>query len=69
MGNYEGNPPEYILNSALKAKELGYELRIVTVDTDIEDPLLIGYKNGNRYLVDYWDKDISIDEIIALTSE
>jgi hypothetical protein len=68
LEEYCGNPPEYILDSALKAKELGYKkLFVVTVNADvIEDPLLIAIKEGKRYLINWWDKDINSDEIIKL---
>lgn len=64
FGLYEGTPPEHILESAIRAKERGYELFVVTVNSgEVEDPLLLGLKEGKRYLVDWWDNDISIDEI------
>lgn len=68
LGEYNGNPPERILTSALKAKNLGYKKLAVVITNArvVEDPLLIGFKNGKRYLIDFWDKDFTADEIIAL---
>lgn len=68
---YTGNPPDHVLEAALRAKKLGYvNLRVVTTNAKVvEDPLLIAFKDDNRYLIDWWDKDFTADEIIALAGK
>lgn len=68
LHKYQGNPPERVLNSAIRAMEKNYtDLCVVTVSFDsVRDPLLIAFKGGMRYLVDWWDVDVTIEELTAL---
>lgn len=71
LARYEGNPPPHVLDAALRAKRAGYVcLRVVTTNARVvEDPLLVAIKGGKRYLVDWWDKDFTSDEIISLVEQ
>lgn len=64
--NFVGKPPIHVLKSIKEKKHLFDKIVIVTIDEkEVVDPLVCGLKkkDPNRYLIDYWDKDIDISEI------
>jgi hypothetical protein len=66
---YQGIPPSHVLSAFERAKETGIfeKFAIVTVEK-VQDPLLIGItKDDRRGLIDHWDSDIDLDEVIGLT--
>jgi hypothetical protein len=68
---YKGLPPRHVLTAFEKAKvsNVFERFAIVTVE-EIKDPLLIGITVDNRRgLVDHWNSDISMDEILSLTDK
>jgi hypothetical protein len=58
-------PPPHVLKSIKEAKKDFDEIRIVTVE-EVDDPLVVGYNkhDSNRYLIDWWDKDIDPTELV-----
>jgi hypothetical protein len=72
LGRYDGIPPMHILKTAQKYKD-EFALRIVTcrveerevIPISIPDPLLIGIKDNDRFLLDWWEKDIDPMELIG----
>lgn len=68
---YTGTPPLHVLKSAKEAKLNGLnDLRVVTVSVEevpLRDPLLIARQDNLILLIDWWDKDFTADEILALT--
>jgi hypothetical protein len=61
-------PPAHVLDSTYRAKDKFDEIRIVTIreeDAPLPDPLVVGKMNGSsdRYLIDWWDKDIDPSEL------
>jgi hypothetical protein len=65
--NFVGTPPKHVLESVIKNKHLFDKIVIVTINKEkVVDPLVVGIKNNdpNRYLIDWWDKDIDPSELI-----
>ena len=58
-------PPQYVLKSIIKAREDFDEIKIVTIE-EVFDPLVVGIKENDpdRYLIDWWEKDIDPSELI-----
>lgn len=68
INKFKCTPPIHILNSIKDAKDKFDELKIVTVHIEeiiLLDPLVVGINknNSDRYLIDWWDKDIDISQI------
>jgi len=67
---YDGDPPVRILQKMVEHKDKFDELKFVTVEVEqkvtygMPDPLLIGIKNGKRFLIDWWDNDIDPSELV-----
>jgi len=68
--DYEGTPPTHVLQSAKKAREAGInDLRVVEI-RDTNDPLLIARVSPSLvFLIDWWDKDFTAEDILALTNK
>jgi len=67
ISDYKFLPPTHILNKIIQERPNFDELRIVTVSVGVnpvKDPLLIGIKNGRRFLIDWWDNDIDPTELM-----
>lgn len=66
LSEYRGTPPMHVLKSAEEAKTKFDQLRVVTIGcVRVEDPLLIGIKEGisDRFLIDWWGNDIDPTQI------
>jgi hypothetical protein len=67
VSNYEGFPPAHILNRMIAERSNFDHLMFVTVSVNenaVPDPLLIGVKGSNRYLLDWWNDDIDPTELM-----
>lgn len=69
---YPGVPPKHVLNRVQEAKKDFKHFAIVTVTVEevpIPDPLVVGIKDGcdDRFLIDWWDKDIDPLELLQGT--
>lgn len=68
LDKFQGLPPRHVLTALQRAKQTNVFERfaIVTIE-EIEDPLLIGITSDSRRgLIDHWDNDIALDEVLAL---
>lgn len=64
VNKFDCQPPLHVLENIQKAKNNFDELFVVTVN-EVRDPLIVGRNKGSnrRYLIDWWDNDINVDEI------
>lgn len=67
---YVGTPPLHVLSALEKAQELKlfehYSVCTIKISRHIPDPdpILVGYRGKDRFLIDWWDKDIDPTDLI-----
>lgn len=68
IGNYEKVPPESVLQNLEIAQDRKcFDSFEVAYIKDVKDPLLFGRiaRCPNRFFIDQWDDDVTIDQLIS----